>query len=605
MLSRAFFPGLLLASFLSVPVAAQVLKNPKFDDPPATVPETPLILRAQPAPTDQEAVDAAILRLRELMRQVAASDISAEEKQQAIDELIQENGHIFRSHKTADEWDRQQTVDSAIILIEQMIYETMLSTAPDERSRETLLRRAPPGVELQAEPAPLIAPNDERKDIVVTRDAEQDGGSHWWEQAALAKPAAADEGQQTRAPVAEAQPEGKSKDAVKVAFLQDDSVTTDMHDDTTVLRNVADDAGDLVLFGGLHLWVGGALQFDGYRSDELLSLSNNGSQESDTYVRRGEGILRAQIWDLGEVKVQYDFEADIYRDLYYRWISADTSQNVTLGNQKEPVGLDWQMGTKFSTAMESSAPSSAFGRDRSLGIRYNRWQALDSDKTVFDLWGDNRTYVTTSLGLYGEDLENTNDTNWAITGRISSGARRTEDSGFHIGFSGSYRDGEFDRIAPRPGLHDANRVLLATPEADTQALAAVEAMYTRGSLHGQAEFYFSDYSGGDIDGQGWGGYGQVGWLFGGKERTYRPQWGLWAPLDSDKGHIFEVFGRLGYTRGDDSENTWNALALLTLGGNWYFEKFRGSVNLIFADTRRDVSGSDSGDSITARITYLF
>ena len=146
---------------------------------------------------------------------------------------------------------------------------------------------------------------------------------------------------------------------------------------------------------------------------------------------------------------------------------------------------------------------------------------------------------------------------------------------------------------------------LATFEADQQAVVGFEAMYSKGSLHSQAEVYYSDYRGGKVDAEGFGGYVQAGWLFGGHERSYRARWGLWAPVNPRSMHVFEIFSRLSYTRGEDDNHAWNDLRLLTLGGSWYYRQYRGSLNLLLAQSRHDVSGEDAGNAITARIQYLF
>jgi phosphate-selective porin OprO/OprP len=368
---------------------------------------------------------------------------------------------------------------------------------------------------------------------------------------------------------------------------------------------VRDDKGELVFFGKVHLWVGGAIQLDAYRGDGLFNVDEDGDWDSTSYIRRGEGILRGSVFDNGEIKLQYDFDSKEYRNLYWRWTSDAEAGSLTVGNQKEPIGLDYMMGSKFTTALEPSAPTSAFGGLRSAGIRYDGRTTLESKDNPFKIWGDSRTYVTGSLGLFGEDIENTNDTDWALTGRVSMGGNKTKNSGYHLGASASYRHGEYDRIAPRPGLEDVSRIDLAQPEADTIMLAGLEGMFTIGSLHGQGEVFYSDYSGGEVDADGWGAYSQVGWLFGGKRRLYRPNWGLWAPIDAAKQQVFEVFARASLTHGNDDLNSSNELGLLTLGGNWYYHSFRVSANVLVADTKRDVSDEDDGYAFALRLTYLF
>ena len=150
-----------------------------------------------------------------------------------------------------------------------------------------------------------------------------------------------------------------------------------------------------------------------------------------------------------------------------------------------------------------------------------------------------------------------------------------------------------------------NRITLAQPDADTQAMVGLEGVFGIGSLHSQAELFYSDYSGGEVNAEGWGGYGQVGWLFGGARRVYRPDWGVWAPINGANRQVFEVFGRFSLTHGNDDVNSSNNLSLLTVGGNWYYRKFRVSTNLILADTKRDINDESSGHTIALRLQYLF
>jgi hypothetical protein len=80
---------------------------------------------------------------------------------------------------------------------------------------------------------------------------------------------------------------------------------------------------------------------------------------------------------------------------------------------------------------------------------------------------------------------------------------------------------------------------------------------------------------------------------------------LWAPIDAAQEHVFEVFGRVSLTHGDDDLNSSNELYLLTLGGNWYYRKFRVNANIILADTKRDLLDESTGHTLALRLQYLF
>ncbi len=551
--------------------------------------------------------------MQELVRELQQGDLSPAQQQAALDEMIRDREYILRQHNTWLDWQKPQTVDSAALLLEKMIFQQAAKIVPAPQGREQVLRNAPQHLGLdpnqpqppQYEP-PLLEPVTEQESGVTAP------------QQAITTPvanssSAAQKSESTTNPLPAASSESKDKKArqisvsenVKVAVLTDDKTTTDMHTDNTVLRDVTDQKGERVLFGRVRLWIGGALQLDAYEGEGLFTFDEGGESDSKSYIRRGEGIVRVSVTDNTETKGQYDFDTGEFRDLYWRWLFKSSSRSLTIGNQKEPIGQDYLVGNKFTTAMEPSAPSSAFGSYRSTGIRYNGWAALESEDQPLHLGGDNRTHLTTSVGLFGEDIENSNNTDWAVTGRISVGGRRSEKTGFHLAVASSYRHGEFDRIAPQPGLQDVSSIPLAKPQADTQALLALEGMIARGSLHSQVELYYSDYSGGAEDAQGWGGYAQMGWLFGGQQRIYHPEWGMWGPIQPNGKQVFEIFGRVSYTRGNDDVNSSNALGLLTLGGNWYYKQFRISSNVIFADTQRDISDESNGNALALRLQYLF
>lgn len=594
-------------ALVQMPLHAQVLRNESaaVGAEPEALPPYRVV---RPQPTAE--LNATIKRMHESVKKLQKANLNPAQKQAALDELIRDHNYILRQHDTWIDWQKPQTVDSTSLLLEKMVFEEVADViAPTEQSREHVLRNAPRHLDLDPnqpqvktyEP-PLLAPVAPPKEQAQSHSTVAQPGSGATDAVATAKPSA---------PVSEkprVDTDQKTMDVgktIKVATGTDDEATTDLHDDNTVLRDVTNDKGEVVFFGKLHLWLGGAIQLDAYVGDGLYTLAGGGDTDTQSYIRRGEGIIRASVFGNNEVKAQYDFDSNIFRDLYWRWLSENGSQSVTIGNQKEPMGQDWLVGSKFTTAMEASAPTTAFSGYRSRGIRYNGSTPLAAKDNPFKLWGDSRTYLTGSIGLFGEDIENSNDTDWAVTGRMTIGGNKTAMTGYHLGASASYRHGEFDRIAPRPGLDDVNRILLARPDADTMALAGLEFLYARGSLHGQAELYYSDYSGGEVNAEGWGGYGQVSWLFGGKRKQYRPNWGLMAPIDASKGHVFEIFARASLTHGNDDVNSSNELGLLTLGGSWYYHEIRISANAMLADTKRDVFNESNGYALALRFQYLF
>lgn len=397
-------------------------------------------------------------------------------------------------------------------------------------------------------------------------------------------------------------------DSLGVQALLDEDTTADMHDDSTILRDIGvasvDERG-FMIFDTLRFWVGGAMQYDYYNFDGIYTNQSSNSSREGTTFRRLEGIFRSQISDWGEAKVQYDFNEGIFRDLYLRWVSklTDTPTTITLGNQKEPMGLDYLSGTKFGLAQERSAPTHAFGSRRGLGIRLHRSFDLTPSERVFDFWKEDSTFMTTSVGVFTKDIEENNDTDLSVTGRITAG--RTQDKrGQHIGMSFSYREGDFYRISMRPELREADRVTLARPEANTGSIVALEAAFNEGRLYTQAEGFAAAYRGRN-DGVGGGAYVQAGWYLTENSRNYQPKWGTIRSGAGGQQFVADIFGRISHTHGEDDISGSNAYTSLTIGSNLYYRKLRGSINILYGSSRDEINGEDSGVAFNIRAQYIF
>ena len=398
---------------------------------------------------------------------------------------------------------------------------------------------------------------------------------------------------------------------LKTNTLLDDSTTIDLHNDNTILRDVkvkkADGAGQ-VSFGPISIWLGANISYDVYNINDIYNYGNGGGGDAGQKTRHLEGTLRSRLQNWGEIKAQYDVEGGDWTDLYVRWVSRLTPRpyTITVGNQKEPMGLAWLGGSTSETAQEIATPVSAFGDWRSFGVRVHRAFNLGATDRAFGFWKGDDAAVTTSLGVFTEDINNSNDTSLAVTGRATAG-RRKGDSSSHLGFAGSLRRarGNYDKVNFRPEIYEADKITLARPDADTLAIGALEAAHGSGPLQLQAEAYLANYAG-EVDGYGAGGYVQVGWVVAGQGRTYQTDWGVLAPIRPEgNACVVEVFSRFSHTRGDDDVNGWNAYNSLTLGANVYFRKITGSVNVLYSRARDRVEGEDDGFGVVARARFLF
>jgi phosphate-selective porin len=375
----------------------------------------------------------------------------------------------------------------------------------------------------------------------------------------------------------------EESESISVQTLLDDGTTADMHDDSTVLRDIGvgtvDDRGVLI-FDTLRFWAGGAVQYDYYNIDGIYTnLSDKNSQEGASF-RRLEGVFRSRIADWGEAKAQYDFNEGIFRDLYLRWVSAltDTPTTVTLGNQKEPMGLDYLSGTKFGLAQERSAPTHAFGSRRGLGLRLHRSFKLKPSERRFEYWEEDSTFMTTSVGIFTKDIEDSNDTDLSITGRITAGRARE--------------------------IRQADRVTLARPEANTASIVALEGALNQGRLQAQAEAFAASYRGRN-DGVGGGAYFQAGWFLTDNSRVYLPRWGTIRSGVTGERLAADIFGRISHTFGEDDFSGSNAYTSLTVGSNIYYRKLRASINVLYGSSRDSINEEDQGLAFNVRAQYIF
>jgi phosphate-selective porin OprO/OprP len=600
---------LFLSLLLAPAAAAQVLRSEEAPASGASVSQAPvpLVLKraAHPAPASLS-VDDAVSRLREQMREIASAALTEAEKRAAYHALY-EDALVLRAQGSTLPEQAPLTVDEAVDRLERLLLEVALETAPDELTRERVLEGAPEHLALE----PVRPSSARRKPVYILRDPSAEG--NWWGSASFDTEALALE-EVIESPKEQLEPpeenaEGideveESAEPVAVELLADEKTTVAMHDDQTILRDVTSESGDIVLFDRLHVWVGGSVQYDAFGYQDLYNARNAGDSESDSDVRRAEVIVRSTLNLGGEVKWQYDFDSNIWRDLYLRRVDDVRAYTVTLGNQAEPMSQESILGNKFNSALEVSSPTSVFGSWRGMGVRVNKWFDLEPGESYLLFTDESQTFVTTSIGIFGEDIEDTNDTDLALTGRITFGRDRYGGS-LHTGLSFTLRDGEFDRINPRPELQQADRILLAEFDADTAGIVGIEALFSRGPLHLSSEAYVASYQGGEEDAEGYGAFVEVGYYLTGEQRGYRPEWGLWAPLQVGARNIFEVFVRASMTYGETDNDPDNHLRSITVGGSWYRHKLRTSLNLIYSETDQPVFAEDSGFGAAMRVQYLF
>jgi hypothetical protein len=290
--------------------------TPAFAQEPVPANSEPLIFRdaGVQKPTADQLQRQLVEKLRAQLKEIAAADISDAEKHTRAKQLMLEHPAIF--HDLGPDLQGSLALDQATAHLEKMFFEVAAADAASPAGKQQIMEQSPGYTPPQSKEPALIAPEQKPGEIETVADTSK---------VSVAKPTTTEPEQLTHSE--------KKKNKVEVAVLANESVTTAMHDDTTVLRDLKNDQGDLVLFDALHIWAGGDMQFDSYHFNNVFNYKNDGDSEATSDTRRAEAIIRARLYDLGEVKATYDFESKIYRDLYWRWVSKSADTSVTIGNQ--------------------------------------------------------------------------------------------------------------------------------------------------------------------------------------------------------------------------------------------------------------------------------
>ena len=197
------------------------------------------------------------------------------------------------------------------------------------------------------------------------------------------------------------------------------------------------------------------------------------------------------------------------------YISYKAGKHVTLklGNQKPLTGLEDLEANLYTSFMERSAVSEAFGFERRMGA------------TAQYSGGD----VIVQGGVFSDDLSTiSSDTAkvWSVDGRVVF-APKLGGSTLHLGGSMHYRDlgGSVvsTRYRARPFLHstDLRLVDTGTLSAESETQLMLEAAWISGRFHASAETRWMKLNRPGLANPTFsGGYGEIGYLLTDDETAY-------------------------------------------------------------------------------------
>ena len=315
---------------------------------------------------------------------------------------------------------------------------------------------------------------------------------------------------------------------------------------------VSTKGGLKVTSGDYKFEFGGRIQYDYNRAEE------DGVVDEDEF-----DIRRARIFAKGNVSKNWKFKAqfnldgdggsDSVEDLYLRYTGFGKAANVTIGNQKQPFGLEEQVSSKDITFLERSALTELFAPGRQEGVQ------------VHGKLSGNQTY---GIGVYLSD-EDSSDTGEevGVAARYTIAPIKTDTSVLHLGLG-------YNTIEENDAL-------------------GFEAAYSTGPFHIQTEYIDGEVE--DVDADGF--YVQVGYILTGETRPYSGgkfkrvtpgskagAWEVYARYEDGNGAFGDI--ELGDQIGDDEASA------IGVGVNYYAHK-NVRIGVSYTDGEVD-SGADDG-----------
>lgn len=305
--------------------------------------------------------------------------------------------------------------------------------------------------------------------------------------------------------------------------------------------------------GDYSIKLGGRIQWD-----------YNRAEENDIVDEDGIDIRRARLYVSGDLmdwsyKIQFNIgngNGGTPEDLYVRYNGLDNGMTITVGRQKEPMGLSQLASSKDMSLLERTGAVEAFTPNRSDGILLE-----GSYNNIF--------YAT---GLFEDEFTAVaGQSAFAFTSRVASPVIDTEDKLVHLGASYTTRGGDVSGYGLEAGI-------------------------TAGSLHFQSEYLSQDYAGTDLNGY----YVEGSWVLTGESVPYsKGVFGRVKP--STPSGAWELVARYESGDGDygDIELGTTDASATSIGVNWYMNSFiRFGLNYT---TGEDELSNDTGSEWRARL----
>jgi len=335
--------------------------------------------------------------------------------------------------------------------------------------------------------------------------------------------------------------------------------------------------------GEFKLQVGGRIMVDAaFYDEDNVDLDG----ENGTEFRRARLFVAGTMFHDWDWKAQYDFagnDAEI-KDAYIRYTGFGPAK-ITIGQFKQPFGLEELTSSKYITFMERSMATNAFSTGRRIGLGANGA-------------GENWTWAASVYSREeGDDTADGGDEGYGAGARLTWAPWNEKTKVLHLGGSVAWEDPNNNdvRFRARPESHITSTRMVDTgkfPDPDTFTKYGIEAATVLGPFSLQGEYMLvqaQDDTSGVSDPDFEGGYIYGSWFLTGESRNYKKgKFGRVSPKNPvGKGGIgaWELAARYSTIDLDDGDFKGGEEDNITVGLNWYTNKHvRFMANYVITDT---------------------
>lgn len=305
--------------------------------------------------------------------------------------------------------------------------------------------------------------------------------------------------------------------------------------------------------GGSSFQIGGRLQWDYNQAEK------NGVVDEDALDIRRARLYAAFETGNWAYKAQFNIgngNGGTPEDLYIRYKGLPGGWSATLGHQNEPFGLNQMTSSKDISMLERSAAAEAYSFGRSDGL----------------LFSNSFGTTTINAGIFEDD---STINSLAVTARGTHALNLDNGDLIHLGLDFSNRGNDTTNTG-------------------------VEFAWVTGPVHLQAEHYWSDSAGADMNGY----YIQAGYILTGESLPYSG--GAFKRVKSEgSGGAWEIVARFesGDANYSDIELGTTDATAFGVGLNYYLnDNIRMGVGYTQGE---DNNSSDEGSEWRARLQFTF